>query len=181
MDIRLPLVAVLIAGGLVTLASPLFAPDAQMSGGSASETAAGDTETALPIIAPATGATTWGHEVTLDRQSDGHFYADVSVDGVASRMLVDTGASTIALTGDDARAMGLHWDPAAVQPVAQGASGAVYGVHTTLNRVQLGNFEATNVPAMIIPEGLSISLLGQSFLSTIRTARIEGDQMVLEN
>ena len=34
---------------------------------------------------------------------------------------------------------------------------------------------------MIIPEGLPISLLGQSFLSTIRSTRIEGEQMVLEN
>ncbi|VVS99360.1 conserved hypothetical protein [Erythrobacter sp. EC-HK427] len=179
MDMRIPLAGVLVAGGLVGLAWPLFAPE---PGRTEADAAQAETlDTALPVIANNTEPATWSEDVTLTREGDGHFYADVTIGGTTSRMLVDTGASVIALTGSDAVAMGLHWNPNDVAPVAQGASGTVYGVNTTLANVRLGNFEATNVPAMIIPEGLPISLLGQSFLSTIRSTRIEGEQMVLEN
>ncbi len=125
--------------------------------------------------------TGWGHEVVLHREHDGHFYADVYVDGVPARMLVDTGASVVALTGDDALAMGLYWNEADVAPVAQGASGAVYGVNTTLPRMRVGEFEAQDVRAIIIPDGLAISLLGQSFLETVGNVRIADNRMVLEN
>ena len=121
----------------------------------------------------------WGEAVVLERESDGHYYADVQVDGQSYRMLVDTGASVIALTGEDAEAMGLSWQADNVRPVAQGASGPVEGVVTTIERVSLGNHEAAGVQAIIVPEGLGISLLGQSFLGTIGSVRISGDQMVL--
>jgi aspartyl protease family protein len=118
-------------------------------------------------------------EVSLPRSGDGHFYADVTIDGVPSRMLVDTGASVIALTGEDARAMGLTWSEDQVQPIGQGASGEVRGVPVTLERVQLGNRELQSVQAVVIPEGLGISLLGQSFLERIGRVEITGNSMLL--
>ncbi|HEU4820387.1 MAG TPA: TIGR02281 family clan AA aspartic protease [Qipengyuania sp.] len=124
-------------------------------------------------VMPSSGAT------ELRRAGDGHFYAGVSTNGRAITMLVDTGASVVALTGADARAAGLHWNPAQLGVVAQGASGPIRGVALRLDRVALGSHEARNVEAVIIPEGLSISLLGQSFLATIEPVRIEKDRMVL--
>ena len=59
----------------------------------------------------------YGGAMVLDREQDGHFYANVRIDTRDYRMLVDTGASMIALTGDDARDMGLDWDPNGLQPV----------------------------------------------------------------
>jgi clan AA aspartic protease (TIGR02281 family) len=67
-------------------------------------------------------------EMVLDREGDGHFYATVSVDASNYRMLVDTGASMVALTGEDAQNMGLDWDPNALAPVARGVGGTVMGV-----------------------------------------------------
>lgn len=99
---------------------------------------------------------------------------------VSTRFMVDTGASTIALTGEDAEAIGLYWSEDDIRRVARGASGAVYGVHVTLEQVELGGFEARNLSAIIVPEGLDISLLGQSFLGTIENVHIRGDEMVLE-
>ena len=115
----------------------------------------------------------------LPRAADGHFYADAQLNGSRIGFLVDTGASVVALTGADARAAGLAWSQADVGPVAQGASGPVEGVHVTLDSVTLGGHEARNVAAVIVPEGLPVSLLGQSFLSTIHPVRIEQDRMVL--
>ncbi|HCJ82273.1 MAG TPA: TIGR02281 family clan AA aspartic protease, partial [Erythrobacter sp.] len=49
----------------------------------------------------------------------------------------------------------------------------------TLDRVTLGGHEARNVRAIIVPEGLGVSLLGQSFLASVQPVRIEQDRMVL--
>lgn len=116
---------------------------------------------------------------TLTREYDGHFYANTSVNGASLRMLVDTGASVIALTGSDARAAGLYWDESEVRPVARGASGTVYGVVRQIDVVDVGGFTRRNVRAMIVPRGLDISLLGQSYLGQIGSVKIEGNQMVL--
>ena len=116
---------------------------------------------------------------SLRRDYDGHFYAHTSVNGVGLRMMVDTGASVIALTGSDARAAGIYWDDSEVRPIARGASGTVYGVARNLDLVDVGGFTRRNVRAMIIPQGLDVSLLGQSYLGQIKSVKISGDQMVL--
>ena len=129
--------------------------------------------------APVAGPTAAAGGTELRRAADGHFYAGVSVSGHPVTMLVDTGASVIALTGTDARAVGLDWNPAQLGVVANGANGPIRGLALTLERVALGSHEARDVPAVIIPEGLPVSLLGQSFLETIEPVRIEKDRMVL--
>lgn len=168
------LALVLIAGGAIGMVLPVAdeAPaDPAVNLSEAAETQTGSSS-------PTAG---WAQETALRREQDGHFYADVTANGANIRMLVDTGATVIALTGDDASAMGLYWDDSEVRPVAQGASGPVLGVNTSLERVEVGGFEARNVAAMIIPEGLSISLLGQSFLSSVNTLEIADDRMVLRD
>ncbi|ANU08809.1 retropepsin-like aspartic protease family protein [Paraurantiacibacter namhicola] len=118
-------------------------------------------------------------DLVLNREADGHFYADISMKMRPYRMLVDTGASLVALTGQDAREMGLHWDPSQVSVIGHGASGEVHGVVARIPEMKLGEFTAYDVPAVIIPEGLRVSLLGQSFLQQIGSIRVEGDEMIL--
>lgn len=122
-----------------------------------------------------------GGEMVLDRNGDGHFYATAQVDGRDCHMLVDTGASVVALTGNDARDMGLDWDPNALAPVARGASGPVMGVPVMLDDISVGDFEAHNVPAIIVPQGLPVSLLGQSFLSRVPKVEIADDTLTLSD
>ena len=180
MDLKVPLACVLLVGGALGLAMPFIADES--GGGDFAQALVGEDERGMETLAMV-GETeepaSWHDQVVLGRERDGHFYADVVIDGVPTRMLVDTGASVIALTGEDAAALGIYWDESEVQPVAQTANGVVSGVHTTLRRVSVGGFEGTNVAAMIIPEGLSISLLGQSFLATVDKVEIAGDQLVL--
>lgn len=118
-------------------------------------------------------------ETRLPRADDGHFYADVVANGAPSHMLVDTGATLVALTGEDAEAMGITWDAADIKPVGKGANGTVYGFPVTLDSVQLGQSELRAVRAMVVPEGLGISLLGQSFLGRIGHVEMKRDAMVL--
>ena len=118
-------------------------------------------------------------ETVLERRPDGHFYASVMVDGAETEMMVDTGASFIALTAEDARDIGLSWREQDAIVVAQGASGPVKGVPVRLSEVELNGHIATNVEAAVIPTGLSVSLLGQSFLQKLNRVEIAGETMSL--
>ncbi len=174
MDFRVALFCIILAGGAVGMAVPGGPLDRQANAPAAAEAAD------LPLADSArTEVVEWGEGVVLQRESDGHFYADVQVDGQSIRMLVDTGASVVALTAADAEAMGLEWSEDEVAPVAQGASGPVYGIDTQIERMSVGGNEATSVRAIIIPEGAGMSLLGQSYLSTLGQVRIADDRMIL--
>ena len=131
-------------------------------------------------MAPAAARPAWyGGAMVLPRAGDGHFYAQARIDTRDYRMLVDTGASVVALTGEDARNIGLDWDPNALVPVAHGASGPVLGVPVVLDSIAVGDFEARGVQAIVVPEGLPVSLLGQSFLSHVAKVEIAGDELTL--
>ena len=118
-------------------------------------------------------------QTTLPRAPDGHFYAELRVNGTPVRFLVDTGASMVALTREDAQRIGIPISEADFTGTAQTASGSVGLKPVVLDRVSLGALEATDVDAAIVQQGLGQSLLGQSWLKRIGKVTIEGDQMVL--
>ncbi len=127
---------------------------------------------------PASGG---GGEVRLEREMDGHFYADVMVRGIPVHAVVDTGASVVALPGDEARRIGFSWSSSDVKPIGRGASGTVYGVVRRAESISVGSLVVRDLEVMIIPEGLDVTLLGQNFLSEIRKVEMKGDEMVLSN
>ena len=167
--------AVLIAGLAIGWFGPKVSPPGEFVGGSKVA------EVPDPQLNLAAKPEWYGGDMVLERHQDGHFYAGVRVDTRDLRMLVDTGASVIALTGEDARDLGLDWDPNGLMPVARGASGVVMGVPVRLDEVAVGDFAARDVEAVIIPDGLAISLLGQSFLASIENVAISGDKLTLSN
>jgi aspartyl protease family protein len=130
--------------------------------------------------APAPGSTSPAVEVTLERSPDKHFYADASVNGQPVRFLVDTGASEIALTEDDARKAGLTVDPGKYRLVGEGASGIVRGQYVDLRDVELNGIRQADTKAVIV-QGANISLLGQPFLENIDEIVIRKDEMVLRD
>jgi aspartyl protease family protein len=115
----------------------------------------------------------------LTRADDGHFYADLMVNGTPVHFLVDTGATSIALTREDAQKIGLQFSEGEFTARAQTASGTVGLKPVLLDRVTLGPLEATQVEAAIVEEGLGQSLLGQSWLKQVGTVTIENDKMML--
>ncbi|MEY4270574.1 MAG: hypothetical protein RLZZ58_1790 [Pseudomonadota bacterium] len=121
----------------------------------------------------------YGSEVTLGRADDSHFYADVDVDGTVIRMVVDTGASTIALTRSDAEAIGINVDALAEGGTAATAGGDVAVRPAMLDRVEIDGIAKENVQAVVIDTEMRQSLLGQSFLSRLDSVTVEGDKMVL--
>ena len=119
-----------------------------------------------------------GNALTLHREYDGHFYADTQINGTSIRMLVDTGASGIALSRDDARKAGIGISIGMPNVVAEGAGGDVRGEVVTIDRVALGGETAESVSAVVLDGGIK-SLLGQSFLAKFDSVEIRGDTMVL--
>jgi aspartyl protease family protein len=120
-----------------------------------------------------------GSTVELQRNSDGHFYADVQINGAPIHMLVDTGATRIALSRDDARAAGVATSIGMNDVVGEGADGAVHGEYVKLDNVSLGGASASGLDAVVLNGG-SQSLLGQEFLARFDSVEIHGDTMVLK-
>lgn len=119
-------------------------------------------------------------EITLQRGADRHFYADAAVNGSEVRFLVDTGASEIALTEKDARAVGIAVDPDKYEFIGQGASGMVRGQYVELKKIELGGIRETNARAVVV-QGANVSLLGQPFLEGVDEIVIRKGEMILRD
>jgi len=117
-------------------------------------------------------------ETELQRRPNGHFFVTGYVNGAPINFMVDTGASTVALTEADARAAGLQFSSEEFEPIAQTASGVARGKAVTLPKVAIEGKDVPEVEAMII-EGAQLSLLGQSYLARISGVQMNGDTMVL--
>ena len=116
--------------------------------------------------------------IRLERYPNGHFYADVEINGASIRALVDTGASGIALSRDDARTAGVATSIGMPNVVGAGADGDVHGEFVTLDTIALGGKSVEGMTAIVLNAGEQ-SLLGQSFLSKFDSVEIRGDTMVL--
>ena len=144
------------------------------------ETAA---EEAPIIVAPARKRdVSRGGDVKIRAKADGHFYVDAKVNGRNIALVVDTGASIVALRESDARRAGIRLRRSDFDAPISTANGAAYAADVTLNRVSVGRINIRNVRAFIIPdERLSISLLGANFLNQLRRFEVSDNILVLEN
>ena len=136
--------------------------------------------TARPVAAPAPTPTD-SRSVIVSRDGRGHFQLDARVDGRRLTFMVDTGASVIALTADDAASLGIH--PAASQFTAlvSTANGTVRAAPVELDRVEIEDITVRNVAAMVLPDGaLRDNLLGMSFLSRLHRWEFADGKLVLE-
>lgn len=118
-------------------------------------------------------------EVRLGRAEDSHFYADADVNGTNIRMMVDSGASIIALTRRDAEAIGIDVDRLPVAGTAKTAGGDVPMRVVMLDSVEVDGIEVRRVEAAVVDADMGVSLLGQSYLSKLDAVNVEGDTMTL--
>jgi aspartyl protease family protein len=110
----------------------------------------------------------------------GHFRVEGRVDGQFLQFIVDTGASVVALTADNAAALGIHPAPIDFRAVVKTANGTVRAAPIQLNMIEVGNLMVRDVAAMVLPDNaLSDNLLGLSFLSRLRHFEYTDGKMVL--
>src|SRR5258708_31357070 len=135
---------------------------------------------ARPVAAPEPAAAD-SRSVTVPRNARGHFQVDARVDGRRLSFMVDTGASVIALTADDAATLGIHPSASEFTMMVKTANGAVRAAPVELDRVEIEDITVRNVTAMVLPDGaLSDNLLGMSFLSRLHRWEFADTKLVLE-
>ena len=122
-----------------------------------------------------------GPAVEVARARDGDFNVRVEINGNRIPMLVDTGASSVVLTPEDAVAAGLPLEFLRYDIPIDTANGRGRAAAVVLDRVEIaGNITERNVPALIAsPGSLKHSLLGMTFLSRLASFEIRGEKLVM--
>lgn len=118
--------------------------------------------------------------VALKGDRRGHFVADAQVNGTFTRVLVDTGASIVVFSDEDARAAGLNPPKSAFTARMMTANGAVMAARVRISEMRLQSIVVRDVEAAVLPAGaLKGTLLGMSFLSRLSGFEIQGGTLVL--
>ena len=112
----------------------------------------------------------------------GHYEADVSIDGTPLRMLVDTGASSVVLSYEDAMRLGINPDNLVFSIDVSTANGRALAAPVTLRQVAIGPILRGTIRGMVTEQGrLEQSLLGMSFLETLGSIEITRDELRLRD
>ena len=119
-----------------------------------------------------------GRETRIRMASDGHFWADVTIDGVSRRMLIDSGATTTAISRDTAQAAGLQED-SPFPVVLNTANGQVTAQTATAKRVELGSITARDLPVVVSRAFGDTDVIGMNLLSRLASWRVENRTLVL--
>jgi len=132
-----------------------------------------------PSPAP-TPASSYARNVVLTKGRNGHFEVEARVDGRRLEFLVDTGASHIALRESAAARLGIYPRPSDYTVRVSTANGVTKAALVQLRSVEVGDIIVRDVAAIVhSDEGLSVNLLGMSFLSRVRWTHERG-KLVLE-
>ena len=118
--------------------------------------------------------------VALDAKRDGHFYATLQINGQNIEFVVDTGATDLVLSQEDAERAGIDLNDLRFNRPAQTANGQVMGAFVRLESVRLGPFTDYDIPATVNGGELGTSLLGMAYLTRYRGFEVEGGRMYLK-
>lgn len=113
----------------------------------------------------------------VSKGADGHFWADAEVNGQPVHFLVDTGATAVALTASDAERLGLKTADLKYGYNVTTAGGSARAAAVTLASVSVNGARLENVQALVVTDGLDVSLLGMSYLG--RLTRFEATRDTL--
>ena len=119
-----------------------------------------------------------GGTIVLSAGPGGHFVTEGSINGRATRFVVDTGATTVAMSEAEAERLGIDWKKGR-KGYSTTANGVVAVHNVSLGRVRVGDVQVYDVEATVLPAQLPVVLLGNSFLSRFQMRR-ENDRMTLE-
>lgn len=117
---------------------------------------------------------------SIRRESDGHFWTRADVDGSNMKFLVDTGASVVALTWNDAKRLRLKPEELDFNWTISTANGKTTAASVLIKSISIGNVEVENVEAVVLhADDLQNSLLGMSFLGELYSYEFKGNTMII--
>jgi aspartyl protease family protein len=112
--------------------------------------------------------------------ASGHYFIDADVNGATIRFLLDTGASFVTLSQDDARAAGIADGLLNFSETMNTANGTARAAAASLRSVRLEQLEVREVPAMVMQQAMPVSLLGMSFLNRLNGYSIKDGVLTIE-
>lgn len=120
-----------------------------------------------------------GRVLTLRAGAGGHFWVDAEVNGSSVRFVVDTGATSVVLSEEDADRAGLRLSPRDYTALQRTAGGIVRAAPVTLREVRIGALSVANIEAAVNPALSGVSLLGMTFLNRLDGYEVRGDSLRL--
>ncbi|WP_018905460.1 TIGR02281 family clan AA aspartic protease [Variovorax paradoxus] len=131
-----------------------------------------------PVSIGGGGGTGGGSRIVLPADSRGHFMTQGAINGRPVTFMLDTGATSIALSADDAQRIGLDYSKGQRIQMST-ANGVSSGYRLRLQSVRVGDVEVYDIDAIVSPQPMPFVLLGNSFINRFSMRR-DADQMVLE-
>lgn len=120
-----------------------------------------------------------GDTVRIRQSVDGHFWAVAKLNGVERRMLIDSGATSTAISEATAKVIGVT--PRRVPPVLlTTANGTVEAARGRIETVRIGSLETRDLPVVISPAFGEMDVVGMNFLSRLGSWRVERGTLVLQ-
>jgi aspartyl protease family protein len=130
-------------------------------------------------LMPGRAIETQAGTVIVSAADDRHFYVDATVDGSPLRLLVDTGASSVVLTEEDARRIGFDLDRLRYTIRTETANGSGFGAPVRLREVRIESIVVRDVPALVNKAPMPASLLGMSFLGRLSGYTVRNGTLTL--
>lgn len=120
------------------------------------------------------------HAVQIPRRQGGEFALHARINGVSTPMVIDTGATSVVLTWETAKAIGLPLEMLEYDVDVETASGHTKAARLTLDRLAVGKLVERSVPALVVPRGqMKTNLLGMSFLDRLESWGVQADRLKL--
>ena len=120
-----------------------------------------------------------GSAASIRKAEDGQFWTEARVNSTTIKFLVDTGASVVALTPLDAQRAGFRPKELTYNIPINTANGQIMAAAIDLKIISVGSVVVRDVRGVIIPEGLSHSLLGMSFLGELQKVEATKSSLIL--
>jgi clan AA aspartic protease (TIGR02281 family) len=118
--------------------------------------------------------------VQISRGQGGEFALRAKINGVAAPMVIDTGATSVVLTWETAKAIGLPLEMLEYDVDVETAGGHTKAARLTLDRLAVGQLVEKSVPALVVPRGqMRTNLLGMSFLDRLESWGVRADKLML--
>lgn len=120
-----------------------------------------------------------GDHVRIRKSDDGHFWASAEINGVKRRMLIDSGATTTAISLTTARAAKLDLGESPFATILSTANGDIAATRSTVAKLEVGSITARGLSVVVSPSFGDTDVLGMNFLSQLGGWSVEGDTLVL--
>jgi aspartyl protease family protein len=118
----------------------------------------------------------------LKAAGHGHFITSADINNRAVEVLVDTGASVVALSYEDAESVGLRPSNLNFNISVATANGVAKAAQVMLRKVEIDNVRVQDVQGLVMPKGaMRGTLLGMSFLSRLQSFSVENGRLILKN